>query len=144
MILIQKLDELTKVAISTMDMIEEPTEMTISSVQTKDTSTLKMVNTRTYERCGIYQFYAVGSEGGYRRFIRPLPREIRDEFDKFGHTTYNDTVYFNSFVNGSTPVFLGTYDYVFGSEIGLMQIGVPTLEKVEYQHSPAGSVYYEG
>ena len=144
MILIPKLDELTRVAISTMDMVDEPMEMTISSVQKKDTATLKMVNVRTDERCGIYQFYAVGSDGGYRRFIRPLPREIREEFDKFGHTTYNDIVYFNSFVYNNIPVFLGTYNYQIGSEVGLLQIGIPELKKTEYQNTINNTIYYAG
>lgn len=144
MILIPKLDELTRVAISTMDMVDEPMEMTISSVQKKDSATLKMVNVRTDERCGIYQFYAVGSESKYIRYIGHLPNELQEEYNKFGHTTYYNIVYFNSFVFKNIPVFLGTYDYQFGSEVGLLQIGIPSLKKTEYTAQNDSAVYYEG
>lgn len=144
MILIQKLDELTRVAISTTDMVSEPSEMVISSVQKKDAITLKVANTRTGERCGIYQFFAVGSDAGYNNTIAQLPQSNQDEYKENGHTTYDSVTYINSFVFKNIPVILGSYNYKIGSEVGLFQVGIPQLKKTEYQNSINNTIYYEG
>mgnify|MGYP007104052709 CR=1 FL=1 len=145
MILIPDKDKLTTVAITTTDMQTEPTTMRITSVQSKVQYELQMVNVRTVERCGIYLFWVVGSDEGFEE-IKPIldqnPTDLYQYIEK-GYVTCGGIVYMNGYSH-KMPLFNGTYDYKFGSEIGLMQIGVPNLDKVEYQYSPAGSVYYEG
>lgn len=145
MILIPDKDKLTTVAITTTDMQTEPTTMRITSVQSKVTTDLEMVNVRTVERCGIYLFWVVGSDDGFEE-IKPILEQNPTDLDHYldnGYATCGGIVYMNGY-SSEMPMFNGTYDYVFGSEIGLMQIGVPKLEKVEYQYAPVGSVYYKG
>ena len=144
MILIPDKDKLTTVAITTTDMQTEPTTMRITSVQSKVQNELQMVNVRTVERCGIYLFWVVGSDDGFDQIKQTLEdAAVLDQYIEKGYATCGGIIYMNGY-SSKMPMFNGTYDYVFGSEIGLMQIGVPNLDKVEYQYSPAGSVYYEG
>ena len=145
MILLPKFDTLTKIAISTSDMQVEPFEMTISSVQKKDEITLKLVNIHRTERCGIYQFFVIGSDATFDQLIQDLSNEphLIDEFKNFGAVTFNSITYINGFVN-KAPIIQGTYDYRIGKEVGLLQIGIPTLSKKEYTSTSNNSIYYEG
>lgn len=145
MILLPKQDELIKVAISTTDMKSEPTEMVISSVQKKDNITLKLLDIHTNERCGIYQFFVIGSTNTYNQLVQDLSnhQELLDAFNEFGTVTFNSTTFINGFIN-TIPILQGTYDYRIGNEIGLLQIGIPTLSKKEYTSTSNNSIYYEG
>ena len=144
MILIPDKDKLTTVAITTTDMQTEPTTMRITSVQSKVQYELQMVNVRTVERCGIYQFWVVGSDDGFDSIKQTLEdAAVIDQYIEKGFATAGGIVYLNGYSH-KMPLFNGTFDYKFGAEIGLLQIGVPNLDKVEYQYAPAGSVYYEG
>ena len=145
MILLPKQDELIKVAISTTDMETQPTEMVISSVQKKDNITLKLVDVRTNERCGIYQFFVIGSADTYNQLVQDLSNEphLLDAFNEFGTVTFNSTTFINGFIN-AIPILQGTYNYRIGKEVGLMQVGIPTLSKKEYTSTSNNSIYYEG
>lgn len=113
MILIPRNDEIVRIAISVKDMGEQPDEITVTNRQTKDVYEFSLTDISTDERCGIYQIYNI-------RNTAPTPIE---------NVTYI-----------SLPD--GSYDYVFGSEIGLFQIGIPALQKVEYTQQQNNYVYY--
>ena len=113
MILIDKNDEVVKVAISVKDMGDQPDEMTITNRQSKETFDIYLYDISTDERCGVYQIYNI-------RESQPIQE---------------DDITYISLPDGS-------YDYKFGSEIGLLQIGIPTLEKTEYQSNKQNIVYY--
>lgn len=144
MILIQDKDKLTTVAITTMDMQTEPTVMHIKNIQSKVECDLVLTNVRTVERCGIYQFWVVGSDDGFDQIQQILEdAAVLDQYIEKGFATTGGIVYMNGYSH-KMPLFNGTFDYKFGSEIGLLQIGIPTIDKVEYQYQPTGSVYYNG
>jgi hypothetical protein len=144
MILIQDKDKLTTVAITTIDMQTEPTVMHIKNIQSKVECDLALTNVRTVERCGIYQFWVVGSDDGFDSIKQTLEdAAVLDQYIEKGFTTTGGIVYLNGYSH-KMPLFNGTFDYKFGSEIGLLQIGIPTIDKVEYQYQPTGSVYYNG
>ena len=113
MILIPRNDEIVRIAISVKDMGEQPDEITVTNRQTKDVYEFSLTDISTDERCGIYQIYNI-------RNTAPTPI---------------DNVTYISLPEGS-------YDYVFGSEIGLFQIGIPALQKVEYTQQQNNYVYY--
>lgn len=145
MILLPKQDELIKVAISTIDMKSEPTEMVISSVQKKDNITLKLTNVRTVERCGIYQFFVIGSDATFNQLEQDLSQYpyLIEEFILTGTVTFESITYINGFIN-KAPIIQGTYNYRIGKEVGLMQVGIPTLSKKEYTTNNDNIIYYEG
>lgn len=113
MILIPRNDEIVRIAISIKDMGEQPDEITVTNRQTKDVYEFSLTDISTDERCGIYQIYNI-------RNTAPTPI---------------DNVTYISLPDGS-------YDYVFGSEVGLFQIGTPALQKVEYTQQQNNYVYY--
>lgn len=113
MILIPRNDEIVRIAISVKDMGEQPDEITVTNRQTKDVYDFYLTDISTDERCGIYQIYNI-------RNTTPTPIE---------NVTY-------------ISLSDGSYDYVFGSEIGLFQIGIPSLQKVEYTQQQNNYVYY--
>lgn len=115
MILIDKNDEVVKVAISVKDMGVQPDVMSITNRQSKVTFDIFLYDISTDERCGVYQIYNI-------RESQPIQE--------------NNITYI------SLPD--GSYDYQFGSEIGLLQIGVPTLEKTEYRIETNNTIYYNG
>ena len=145
MILLPKQDELIKVAVSTTDIETEPTEMVISSVQKKDNISLKLTNVRTVERCGIYQFFVIGSYATFHQLEQDLSQYpyLIEEFFLTGTVTFNSITYINGFIN-KAPIIQGTYNYRIGKEVGLMQVGIPTLSKKEYTSPSNNSIYYEG
>lgn len=113
MILIERNDEIVRVGISVKDMHEAPDEMELVNRQSKEAFAVEIYDVSEGERCGIFKFY-----------------NIRNS-----NPTHEDDVTYLSLPDGS-------YDYRVGNEIGLFQIGVPTLAKTEYQTNTNNIVYY--
>lgn len=112
MILLDTFDNVITVALSTKDMTIAPTQMTVKNVQSKQETQLPLVDVSTIERTSIYQFYVIRSNN-----VPPL----------------TDVTFIK------LPD--GTYEYTFGEEIGLLQIGIPTLQKTEYTTQENNIVY---
>ena len=113
MILLDTYDNIIRVAISTKDMLSTPTTMTLKNVQSKETTTISLYDVSTNERTGIYNMYVI-------RNSTPTPEQ--------------DVTYI------TLPD--GTYEYSIGEEIGLLQIGIPTLDKQEYTTTENNAIYY--
>lgn len=113
MILLDTFDNVITVALSTKDMTITPTQMTVKNVQSKQESLLQLVDVSTIERTGIYQFYVIRD-----------PDNVPSLTD-VTFITLPD----------------GTYEYILGEEIGLLQIGIPTLQKTEYTTQENNIVY---
>lgn len=113
MILLDQYDTIITVALSTHDMEVPPTTMEVKNLQSKEVTTFPIYDIAVTERAGIYQFY----------IVRNQPVTLTD-------TTILDL-----------PD--GTYTYQCGEEIGLFQIGIPTLDKVEYS-TQGQNVVYQG
>lgn len=116
MILLDKKDEVIKVALSTQDMFVQLSVMTITNRQTKREDTLEVFDVSTIERTSIYQFFV---------FTTPPTNPQPD-------VTYIDNAVIQD----------GSYDYKIGSEIGLFQIGRPQLVKTEYNMQENNITYY--
>lgn len=113
MILLDKYDSIIEVALSTKDMLVTPTTMTVKNIQSKQTATLNIYDVSTDERTGIYKMCVC-------RQSTPIP------------------------MSSVTYIQLpdGTYEYELGEEIGLLQIGIPTLDKQEYTTNENNVIYY--
>lgn len=112
MILLKKHDMVITVALSTHDMLHTPKEIRLENLQTKEVTTHNITDISTGERTGLYQFYVVGTA--------PVPPLTNTTILKLPD---------------------GTYNYTVGEEIGLLQIGVPTLDKTEYTSVNQNVVY---
>ena len=112
MILLRNRDITITVALSTKDMLTQPSEMTLKNLQSKEVTTHTVYDISTVERTGIYQFYVVGTA--------PVP--------PLGDTTI-------------LKLQDGVYEYTIGEEIGLLQVGIPELNKTEYSTNETNIVY---
>lgn len=113
MILLDTFDNVITIALSTKDMTIIPTQMTVKNVQSKQESLLPLVDVSTIERTGIYQFYVIRDP---------------DNVPALSDVTF-------------ITLPDGTYEYTLGEEIGLLQIGIPTLQKTEYTTQENNIVY---
>lgn len=112
MILLPKRDEKIKVAASTKDMVTQPTTIFLTNLQTKVRTKHPVYDISDDERTAIYVFYVVG------QLDPPLSRTTRLKLAD------------------------GMYAYELGDEIGLLQIGIPALDKTTYGNNPTDKVYY--
>ena len=116
MILIRKPDVVVKVAVSVKDMTHTQTQIKLTNLQTKEVTTHPLTDVATNERAAIYKFYVI-------RNTTPV------ELPGITYLRLQD----------------GVYGYEIGSEIGLLQIGVPELDKKVYTgQSNDNDVYYNG
>lgn len=116
MILIPKSDVIVTVAVSVDDMPQQPTEMKLKNLQTKEVTTWNLTDMSTTQRTAIYLFYNI-------RTSSPTPVPF--------------VTYFK--------LQDGMYEYEIGSEIGLLQVGIPALDKQTYNgQSNTNRVYYNG
>lgn len=113
MILLDTFDNIITIALSTKDMTVAPTQMIVKNVQSKQETQLQLVDVSTIERTGICRFYVIRD-----------PNNVPSLTD-VTFITLPD----------------GTYEYTFGEEIGLLQIGIPTLQKTEYTTQENNIVY---
>lgn len=112
MILLEKRDIIITVALSTKDMLIQPGVLTLKNLQSKEITTHTMYDISTVERTGIFQFYVVGTA--------PVPPMTNTTILKLPD---------------------GVYEYTFGEEIGLLQIGIPSLDKTVYNTNETNIVY---
>lgn len=115
MILIKKSDVIVTVAVSVDDMPQQPTQIKLKNLQTKEDTYYNVYDVRTNERTAIYRFYNI-------RTTSPV------EQPNITYTKLED----------------GTYTYKLGNEIGLFQVGIPQLDKKVYADNPTNRVYYNG
>lgn len=116
MILIDKADTIVTIAVSVDDMNVQPTNIVLTNLQTKEVNTYNVYDVRTNERTAIYKFYNV-------RVTQPTPQQ---------NITY-------------IQLEDGTYNYKLGNEIGLFQVGIPTLLTTVYNgQNNNNDVYYNG
>lgn len=114
MILIPKNDTKTLVGVSTADMSVQPSEMKLRNQQTGQWDSYHLVDISAGERCAVYCFYNI------RNSQPPADPDIT--FLKLQD---------------------GVYDYQIGDEIGILQVGVPNLQKTVYTgQSDNNDVYY--
>lgn len=114
MILLDRYDTIITVALSTHDMEVAPTTMEVKNLQSKEVTTFPIYDIAVSERTGIYQFYVI------RDGSIPPPAQPDITLLKLPD---------------------GTYTYKCGEEIGLFQVGIPALDKVEYSTQGQNVVY---
>lgn len=115
MILLPERDKKIKVAVSTKDMAVQPDTIFLTNLQTKKRTKHPVYDRSTTERTAIYVFYVIGTTNP------SLPQTTKLDLAD------------------------GMYAYELGDEIGLLQIGIPTLEKTVYNgQSNNNDVYYNG
>lgn len=115
MILIPKSDVIVTVAVSVDDMPQQPTQIKLKNLQTKEVTYYNVYDVRTNERTAIYKFYNI-------RTTSPV------EQPNITYTKLED----------------GVYTYKLGNEIGLFQVEIPQLDSKTYTANPTNKVYYNG